>query len=342
MGSLSDAVSGPANGSIGSPFYGASQPVLNAYNQGVVDPRNIAGNMQDSYATSKAVAQMTPDEYAAFQERYADNNNDNGFWGVMNSKILPAIIMGVATGGVGAGVGSAVGGGLGGSIAGGAAAGATGALANSIGRGAPLTLGNVGKGVGLGALGGALAGSGIAKGATDTLTGAGINPVIAGGAVKGVIGAGAGAIGGALSGAGAGNGALIGGVGGAASGAIGAASGNPGLGAAAGTIAGGLASKYATSPPKAPAPPSAATPPVSTPAGAIPALPPAGVGDQPTNIGSYSGYGYQPRQQAHPVIDYANYGQGPEAQFFQNVGAPIANTSPTATQGMPSTPQQRI
>jgi hypothetical protein len=47
---------------------------------------------------------------------------------------------------------------------------------------------------------------------------------------------------------------------------------------------------------------------------AAPAAPTPTTGAAPANIGPYSGF---PQQQQVPQnIDYNNYGQGPEAQFF--------------------------
>lgn len=71
----------------------------------------------------------------------------------------------------------------------------------------------------------------------------------------------------------------------------------------------------------------------------------AAPGGAPTNIGSYSGYGYQPRQEANMAgTDWANYGAGPEKQFFQPTQAapttaaqPIRNTQMTGI-----TPQNSI
>lgn len=239
---------------------------------------------------------------------------------------------GALAGGAGAGAGS-----LGAGIATGAGAGAVGTAATDVMNNRPLTLGSVGKGAALGAISGGIGSQ--ATGATSALTNAGINPTVANALVKGTIGAGVGALGNKLSGGSPGNGAIVGGLGGAAAGALGSATGSPTLGTVGGTIAGNLANKYLTSPSTTAAPPTVAPKPLtpgalpgtSTASGGIgmPTLPaiqgntPAG---SPTNIGSYSGYGYQPRQQINPNINYATYGQGPEAQFFKNVGAPVQNT----------------
>jgi hypothetical protein len=233
-------------------------------------------------------------------------------------KLIPALAIGAATAGIGSGVGGAIGDALGstavGSIAGGATAGGLGAAVQGQN---PL------KGTLLGGITGGL--SSAASPVTGALTNAGLSPALASGLVRGVIGSGVGAIGGALNGN-AGNGALVGGVAGAANGLVGGATGSSGAGNLAGTAGGILAGKYLTPTPSPapvtpkPAPVAAATPsalPTLPGQSAPPALaPPGSMGS--TNIGSYSGYGYQPRQEANMSgTDWATYGQGPEQQFFQ-------------------------
>lgn len=260
-----------------------------------------------------------------------------------------ALIAGMAyAGGMGggalAGMAGAGAGTLGAVVGTGAGAGAAGTAASDVVHNQPLTWGSVGKGA---LVGGVTGGLGYGAGPlVSSLQDAGAPSWLASGLVKGGIGAGVGAVGGALSGYGAGNGALVGGIGGATSGAIGSAAGNPQLGGVAGTIAGTLAGKYLTSPPtpKLPSAPGTA-PPTATgtqglpslpggPSGPPPSLPggaPAPGAPPPTNIGSYSGYGYAPRQQVqNPVSDYSTYGQGPEAQFFQPAGTtqhPMVNVN---------------
>lgn len=257
---------------------------------------------------------------------------------------------GALAGGLGAGAGT-----LGGAVGTGIGAGAVGTAAGDVINNKPLTLGSVGKGAALGALSGGLGYA--ASPATSALTSAGVNPTLANGIVKGAVGAGVGALGSKVSGGSAANGALVGGLGGAAAGALGSATGSPTLGTVGGTIAGNLANKYLTSSPTpaAPAKPVTTAPPTATATGGMgmPTLPTT-LGNTPstggTNIGSYSGYGYAPRTQLNPNVNYATYGQGPEAQFFSGetsgLPATTATSQPpataTGTMGMPSTPQQRI
>lgn len=336
----------PVSGGGGDPdpFAGSSAAVQSAYNQELLDPRNVAGNMQSSAATSAAVAAMTPAERQAYSQRWLGQNT-GGFWNTVNDKVLPAALLAVASGGVGAGVAGAVGGGLAGGVAGGAAAGTASSVGNSLLNDSPITLGSVGKGTAIGALSGGL--SYAAQPLTNAATGLGLPSAISAGLIRGGIGAGIGAGVGALTGSGAGRGAEIGGIGGAASGVAGNLSSSPAVGTAAGTIAGSLANKYLPPPSGSQAP--------STP-GTLPSLPgmtsgsstgssvvPAG------NIGAYSGFsqgadpglGYAPRTQIqNPVQNYATYGQGPEAQFFSGErGAPAPNVG---IQVVPTSPQQRI
>lgn len=241
--------------------------------------------------------------------------------------LAPAIAAGVGGAGAaagGAGVAGSVGTGIG-AIAGDAGAGA---LTGAVGSG--LEGKNIGEGALIGAVGGGLGAA--AQPLVTDLTGAGVNPTVASGLVKGGVGAGVGALGGAITGQGAGNGALVGGLSGAANGVTSNLTGSTALGGVAGTIA-GLGAQTLTSPVSVPT----LSPSTATSLAALPTDPNAGT----TNIGSYSGYGYQPRQEVqNPVANYATYGQGPEASFFQNVGAPVppstsAPTSNTQPVGQP-------
>jgi hypothetical protein len=215
-----------------------------------------------------------------------------------------------------------------GTIGAGALTGAgTGALQSA------LTGTSLGTDVGLGALGGGL--SAAAQPAIGALGDAtGIPAPLAGGIVKGAVGAGVGALGADLTGGNVGNGALVGGIGGATAGVVGGLSGSAALGNAAGTIGSTLAGKYLTGS-GAPAPATTTTTPAPTAAAAaapvMPALPAtANTSTGPTNIGSYSGYGYAPRTYTPPSgINYATYGQGPEANFFTTSGS--APQQPTIT-----------
>lgn len=188
---------------------------------------------------------------------------------------------------------------------------------------------NVLKGAAVGALSGA---------ATQGAGALGVNPAISGAAI--------GALRSKFTGGSPANGAIVGGLSGAANGAVGSASGNPYLGQAAGTVAGTLANKYLTSPPSV-APAHVGTPAImgSTPT-SLPTLPgqqpkqvtppPAPITPSPVNTGPYSGYsaglGYQPRQEASMAgVDWANYGQGPEQNFFQPVSPSATTPRPVST-----------
>jgi len=244
----------------------------------------------------------------------------------------------------------------------GAAAGAGTTIAGNAIEGKPTTWGSVGKTLGGAAIGAGIGASGIIPTGETYLTDVyGVPQVAANAAVQGATGAGAGALSGALFGGGAANGALTGGLGGAASGAIGGAlqqatnQGAPPLALAAGNVAGGIIGQQLAKPYLSPST-SASSPTLpgqtsipATPA-ALPNLPgqsgPPAIAapGQSNNIGSYSGYGYQPRQEANMAgTDWANYGQGPEQQFFQ----PIPGTSPppqpmSTIQNTGITPQNRI
>lgn len=336
----SGGLQGPRN-SVADLSYSPQQndPVNAAlYNQGVTQDQLAnyyrANPTQDSKALQADVAITNPDSLA--------------------DKVLQKIALGSSVAAITAGAGAMLGAGAAAGAGGGAAAGGTGgglagaglsplaagALSGGIGGAAGNLLTNGGKSglltsIGTGALGGAL-GSG-ASSLSGGLSGAtGLNPTLATGLVRGAIGAGTGALGGALSGTGAGHGALIGGVSGATSGLVGGATGVPVLGGVAGSLAGAAANRI--SPPTSPALPGrvggAGTGTIGTPppAASMPTMPGASQatsttsmgmpapGAAPSNIGSYSGYGYAPRTQTDPNINYATYGQGPEAQFYKTTG----------------------
>lgn len=316
-------------------------------------------------AAFDAWAKLNP---AAAAQEIALSNYENGSgnrpenaesgWNAFMNKALPvaSTIMG------GAAFAPAVAGALGamGVTAAPVVGAAQGALTGTMGAGFGVTGQNVGKAALTGAIAGGL--GSLAKPAVGALSNAtGLGATASNALVKGAIGAGVGAIGSKIGGGSPANGAIIGGLGGAASGALGSATGSPTLGNVGGTIAANLANKYLTTPvtpkPVAAAPAAVPKPTATTgnvtmpslpPVSGMPGTPPPTVAPAapPTNIGSYSGYGYVPRTQTNPNIDYANYGQGPEAQFFTGeTGAPAAaapKPTATATQGMPSTPTQRI
>jgi hypothetical protein len=287
---------------------------------------------------------------------------DSGFAKAIDVGVPLAIAAtaGLVTGGA---AGAAIGPGLGGAIASGAAGGiGSSAVSNGI-AGKPVTLGSLGK---AGLIGGVTGGAGYAaQPITGALTNAGLPAPVAAGVVKGGIGAGVGALGSALQGGNVANGALTGGLSGVASGLVGNATGNSAAGQGAGIIAGNLAGKYLTSP-SAPVTPTlpAAAPPAATvtkaPATATAAqgmssLPVASNGTLPPVAApaqSTAGLGYAPRTQTnYSNIDFANYGAGPEAQFFTsngnanpyqapaNVGAYSGYTAPVANYTGPSTAQ---
>lgn len=216
-----------------------------------------------------------------------------------------------------------------GPIAAGAVSGLAGSATSDFVNNAPITLGSLGKGALTGAAtaGVANAASGLTNNLSEGigdytgLSGA-TTDAIASGLVKGGAGAAIGAGGAALSGQNVGNGAITGGAAGAASGAIGSLSGSPVAGSVAGTIAGAGAGSLLG--PSNPSMPSLGSSPGSSSLQALPANPNGGG----TNIGSFSGYGYAPRQQVqNPVSNYNTYGQGPEANFF----TPLTPASAPAT-----------
>lgn len=200
-------VSGGGTAAQPNPFAGNSAAVTNAYDQALLDQRNTAGNMQSSYATSAALNAMTPAERQAYQNRWM-NQNTGGFWNTLNTQVLPAVLLAVASGGLGAGVGAAASttlGATGGAVAGGAAGGAAGAIGGSIVNDTPLTLGAIGKGALIGGVTGAL-GSFAKPVAGQISASTGLSSTASNALVKGGIGA----VAGVLSGHGAAGGAITG------------------------------------------------------------------------------------------------------------------------------------
>lgn len=321
----------------------AAQAQLLAYDQKVAKDLNIPLN------------QVSPQVISSYEQQAAAHGG-----GFMDQVFMNKIVPMLAVSGLTAGIGSAAGAALSGTAATAGTAATSGALGASIGTGGALMpLGSALVGAGTGALGGGLSatmnGGNIGKGIlTGALTGGvtgglasyaspvtnslanTVGNTAANGIVRGAIGAGVGALGSAVTGGSPSNGALVGGVSGAASGVMGSLSGNKSLGNVAGTIGGGLASKYLTSPttPAAPAASLGLPPTSAQQQGIIPQLP-AAPASGPTNIGSYSGYGYAPQQlNQNPVSDYSTYGQGPEASFFQPQGTqPSQPPMMSATQG---------
>lgn len=295
------------------------------------DPSKLTQDANTNYAAgyipnfSQYAAQETP-------ESLGSKVGDITF-----NDVVPALLIAAGAAATGGAAGSALGGGLAGGIGGGAVGGATGATLGDVIGDRPLTLGSVGEGALTGAVTGGLGYE--AQPLTGALTQAGLDPTLANGLVKGGIGAGVGALSGAISPSQTvAGGALQGGANGLVSGLVGGATGNPTLGQLSGTIAGAGASTLL--PGQTPSVSVPTTTPGSTPSTAtsLSALPTDPNATGTTNIGSYSGYGYQPRQQVqNPVSDYATYGQGPEANFFQNVGAPVQpNTATANTQPLPT------
>lgn len=305
-----------------------------AQNQRVLNANN---NVPTSVATQLANAKQATDLMNQYENYQYQTRMASDPWDKIALGLNLAGISAGAGSAIGPAVAGAVGGGTAGGIAGGATAGAVGGA-----LGSQLTGASPGKSALIGGIMGGVGGglNSISSPVSTGLTNAGMNPALASGLVHGVTGAGLGALGGAIRGGNPLNGAITGGVGGAASGALGGAMGSPGVGALGGTIAGILAGQYLTSPgtPNAAVghPATTSTPAVTrTPAMATTqqgmqpysAGPAAGATGTPggtpptTNIGSYSGYGYAPRQQIqNPVQDYSNYGSGPEASFFKPQG----------------------
>lgn len=314
-----------------SNFYTAATPYWNEATLG----KNIKGggwnpvaDMANSAATDSAQKGGAPNI-----ERWGGYAHHGDFgdhvFSVVDQYAMPVaagILAGIATGGTGAAP-----------VYAGMAAGAAGSAASSLQNDTPITLKSIGTGAATGALGGALLP--VSSGISGSLTNAGVNSTVANAIGRGVVGAGTGALSGAITGRGAGNGAIYGGIGGIASGLAGSANSAMGgnqitgslLNTGAGIIGSNLASKYASHP-SAPVstsaagmaaaqPKTATTPaatPVTQPQQAIATQnAPNGQAAATQNIGQYTGYGYQPRQQIqNPNINYQNYGAGPEQQFF--------------------------
>lgn len=337
-------------------YYSAAMAPTN-WNASVMGANPDGSTLWGSNATGKAASDAATnsstsgDNSAPDIARFAGKQPDPSFLAKWGAPIAEVALAAVAPEVIPALAGALGGGTLAGIAAGGAFGAGSGAITGA------LSGGNIGKSALLGGIGGGitggLSGSGITGTGQTYLTDVyGVPQTVANGLVQGVEGAGIGAIKGAVGGTGAGNGALVGGLSGAASGAIngamqGATNQNVSpVASVAGNVAGGiigskLAQPYLSSPsaPAAPAP--AAAPPTST-AASLPSLPgqsappaiaaPGSMGS--TNIGSYSGYGYQPRQEANMAgTNWAQYGTGPEQQFFQPVGStPTAATPNTAAQ----------
>lgn len=346
-GDTSIGVRGGATGYTGnsaqaSGIVPANDPAANAM---FGDPSQWAAEDQAIQANNQS---LTPTQMAA-QTEATDNqansidNPDEWYDNLAREIALTGSIAGVGllTGGVlapelaaAAGVPGAVAGGAGVAGSVGTGLGAVGAAGAAGAAGGAFDAGLTGQPIGTGALlGGVGAGVGQAlqpvSGALSNTTG--LNSTLSNGIVKGAAGAGIGALGADLTGGSAANGALVGGIGGVANGLVGGSTGSNVLGGVSGTIASDLAGKYLTSPSTSPTVGAAASPSTASPLGALPT-------DMNTtgNIGSYSGYGYQPREQIqNPVSDYATYGQGPEASFFQNAGAPVQPATSTSSNTQP-------
>lgn len=313
-------------------FYSAATPYYNPDLLGT----NPSGQWGDP---TKLAADGTTNYNAGYNpnfEQFAGAVPKEGFLdkaGDIVDTYGPSLIAAAATAGAAAPLGAALGLGSGAlaSGVGGALVGAgTGAL-NAAGQG-----GNIGQSALLGGITGGLGGasSGLINGASEGIgdfTGlsGSITDPLAAGLVKGGIGAAVGAGGAALTGNNVSNGAITGGASGAASGAVGNLTGSPIAGGIAGTIAGaGAGTLLNNATGNQPATGGGTPAQTSTALQALPTDPNAG----PTNIGSYSGYGYAPRQQIqNPVSNYATYGQGPEANFF----SPLTPASAPANANTP-------
>lgn len=195
--------------------------------------------------------QLSPQVISAYAQQEAARGGGFMEQTFMN-KILPMLVVGTLT----AGVGSAAGGALAGTAGTATTAATSGALGAGMGTGGALTTagtalagagagsfggglsaalsgGNIGKGLLLGGLTGAAGGalSRLASPATSSMTNAGVNSQVASGITKTATGAATGALGGAISGRGA--------LAGAQGGAIGG-----GSNAVAGSILSGLGSVF--------------------------------------------------------------------------------------------------
>lgn len=293
------------------------------------DPSQISA-MDQKIASDYGIpiSQLSPELISQYSQEVAARSG--GTWGQTVMPLLGDAAWAGVTGGIGAELAPAIAGATGlGAVGSGALSGA----AVGAGSGALRAYGtgqNIGEdaltGGALGAVGGALSG-GIGQQASTAVGNAtGLGPVASSAIARGALGAGVGALGGEITGGNVGDDALLGGASGAASGAVGAATGSPTLGGISGTIAGLGASTLLK--PSVPTAVTGAPPTTASSLSALPTDPNAGT----TNIGSYSGYGYAPRQQVqNPVSDYATYGQGPEASFFQPAG-----TQPSAQPGPPA------
>ena len=346
-------------------YYAAAQP----YDNPTVLGSNQYGEWGDP---SKLASDGTANANAGYDpnfEQYAGarpSANGGGLYGDI-ATIAPyagAALLGVASGGVLAPAIAGAVGGVGGSILGGAAAGAVGGAggtaAQEILSGQSPNGSSIGKGALTGAVTGGLGaaaapltnslseGIGDYTGLSGTTTDA-----ISNGLTKGAIGAGVGALGADISGGNVGNAAAIGGTSGAASGAAGSlvanTTGSPTAGGVAGTIAGGLTGTLvgnALGSNSVGSSTSASTP--ASGSSTLQALPSDPNNTGTTNIGSYSGYGYAPRQEiANPVSDYDTYGQGPEANFFTplqpaSTAPAYSSTNPVPTPTTVSGTQQNI
>lgn len=321
-----------ANAMFGDPSTWAAQDAAIQANNQNLTPTQMAA--QAEAIDNQANAIDNPDEwYDKLANALALTGSIAGVGLLSGGVLAPALASAAGVTGAtagGAGLAGSVGTGLGAigaSSAAGAGAGAFDAALTGQPIGTGALLGGVGAGVGQ-----ALQ---PAAGALSSATG--LNSTLSNGIVKGVAGAGVGALGADLTGRDVGNGALVGGIGGTANGLIGGATGSGALAGAGGTIAADLAGKYLTSPSTPPTVGAAASP--TTTAGPLGALPTNSNGT--TNIGSFSGYGYAPRQQVqNPVSDYSTYGQGPEASFFQPQGTPQTTQSSTTTQQPVPVPPQ--
>jgi hypothetical protein len=272
--------------------------------------------------------------------------------------LAPELAGAAGAAGLSTAAGSAmIGGGSAAALAGGIGAGAlvgagSGALEGLIGGGnigKDALLGGLGGGI-TGGLGGGMDASGVAQNgvtsqAENALSGT-LGRVGADAAVKGLEGAGVGALTGAIGGGGALHGAVTGGIGGALSGGISGATGSNALSGVGGIIGGIAGNKIAPATQHAPT----ATGPsqITTTLNGLPAAsntlptlpgttgPGTNYNPQPSPGGALNtaGLGYAPRQEANMSgTDWANYGQGPEKQFFQPAGA-----QPPAQSTIPQTP----
>lgn len=322
-------------------YYGAltDPSVYNSYQLGA-NPSGLWGDASHATQDAATNAAATPGA-APNVSQYQGSQPDVGFltrWGApiaaaamlaLAPEMAPAMAAGAGGGALGA---ASAGAGLGGL---GAALGST--LSSNPNFGQNMLLGALGGGA-TGALssgisselpGSGFAGEQTAGGMLDGLAPTAANSTVSGG----LAGAGVGAARGAITGNNVGEDALIGGGAGAATGLVGNLSGSNTAGQLTGTIVGAGLGTLLNNGSSSGAPSTAASAP-STPASSLQTLPTDPNGGT-TNIGSYSGYGYAPRQQTdYSNLDFQNYGEGPEASFFTPQGS---STQPY--QGaQPSTP----